>query len=77
MTIDIKEMPEKDLKQKIENIKAEREKKVFDVLQKKNLDLMEKLQKATEALRFYAYADVHKYHQDNGEMARECLKEIE
>lgn len=53
------------------------EKKVFDVLQKNNLDLIEKLEKATETLRFYAYADVHKYHQDNGEIARECLKEIE
>lgn len=53
------------------------EKKVYDVLQKNNLDLIEKLQKATEALRFYAYADVHKYHQDNGEIALACLKDIE
>ena len=30
------------------------EKKVFDVLQKSNLDLMEKLETAKEALRFYA-----------------------
>jgi hypothetical protein len=52
------------------------EKKVYDVMQKNNLDLMEKLDKAEVALGFYAYADVHNYHQDGGETARKVLKEI-
>ena len=53
------------------------EKKVFDVMQKNNLDLMEKLNRAEEVLRFYAYADIHKYHHDKGDSARNFLKEIE
>ena len=52
------------------------EKKVYDVMQKNNLDLMDKLEQTVEALRFYAYADIHKYYQDGGENARKCLKEI-
>lgn len=59
------------------------EKKVFDVLQKNNLDLMEKLKKAKKCLKFYAtktnwdvnYTDSFCY--TNGwEMAQDCLKEI-
>ena len=62
------------------------EKKVFDVLQKNNMDLMEKLEKAKEALRFYANANVYEYYDkyestavqhDGGQKAREALKEIE
>lgn len=62
------------------------EKKDFDVLQKNNLDLMEKLEKAKEALRFYANADVYEYYDkyestavqhDGGEWARKVLKEID
>ena len=53
------------------------EKKVYDALQNNNLDLKEKLEKAREALMFYSYADIHKYHQDGGELSRKCLKEIE
>ena len=62
------------------------EKKVFDVLQKNNLDMMEKLEKAKEALRFYSNADVYEYYDkyestavqhDGGQKAREALKEIE
>lgn len=62
------------------------EKKVFDVLQKNNLDLMDKLEKAKEALRFYANADVYEYYDkyestavqhDGGEWAQKVLKEIE
>lgn len=61
------------------------EKKVFDVLQKNNLDLMEKLDKAKEALKFYANADVYEYYDkyestaaqhDGGEWAQKVLKEI-
>lgn len=40
------------------------EKKVFDVLQKNNLDLMEKLEKAKEALEFYA---------DESHYQKECV----
>ena len=62
------------------------EKKVFDVLQKNNLDMMEKLEKAKEALRFYSNADVYEYYDkyestavqhDGGEWAKKVLKEIE
>lgn len=69
------------------------EKKVFDVLQKNNADLMEKLEIAKEALRFYAeekhnikgYHDYSEYDNadwiegdvENGHTAREALKEIE
>ena len=62
------------------------EKKVFDVLQKNNLDLMEKLEKAKEALRFYSKADVYEYYDkyestavqhEGGEWAKKVLKEIE
>lgn len=61
------------------------EKKVFDVLQKNNLDLMDKLEKAKEALRFYANADVYEYYDkyestavqhDGGEWAQKVLDEI-
>ena len=62
------------------------EKKAFDVLQKNNLDMMEKLEKAKKALRFYSNADVYEYYDkyestavqhDGGQKAREALKEIE
>ena len=62
------------------------EKNVFDVLQKNNLDMMEKLEKAKEALRFYSNADVYEYYDkyestavqhDGGEWAKKVLKEIE
>ena len=64
------------------------EKKVFDVLQKNNLDLMEKLEKVIKALRFYA--DESHYQKecvdsragtveeviiDNGRIARNTLEE--
>lgn len=62
------------------------EKKVYDVLQKNNLTLMNKLEKATEALRFYASGQ----HIDSvsigsscsitiedGRKAKDCLREIE
>ena len=60
------------------------EKKVFDVLQKNNLDLMEKLEKAKKTLRIYAarsnwdadYTDSF-CCTDGWEMAQDCLKEIE
>ena len=61
------------------------EKKVFDVLQKNNLDLMEKLEKAKEALRFYADSDCYEkfgryglseIDEDCGELAQNVLKEI-
>ena len=60
------------------------EKKVYDVLQKNNLDLMEKLEKAKKTLRTYAnrsnwdanYTDSF-YCLDGWEMAQDCLKEIE
>ena len=60
------------------------EKKVLDVLQKNNLDLMEKLEKAKETLRIYAnrkhwdtnYTDSF-CCLDGWEMAQDCLKEIE
>lgn len=62
------------------------EKKVFDVLQKNNLDLMEKLEKAKEALRFYAYgqhidsASIESSYSiriEDGTKAKDCLKDIE
>ena len=62
------------------------EKKVYDVLQKNSMDLMDKLEKAKEALRFYANADVYEYYDkyestavqhDGGEWAQKVLKEIE
>ena len=62
------------------------EKKAFDVLQKNNIDMMEKLEKAKEALRFYSNADVYEYYDkyestavqhDGGELAKKVLKEIE
>lgn len=60
------------------------EKKVYDVLQKNNLDLMEKLEKAKKTLRIYAartnwdtnYTDSF-CCTDGWEMAQDCLKEIE
>ena len=60
------------------------EKKVFDVLQKNNLDLMDKLEKAKKTLRIYAnrsnwdtnYTDSF-CCLDGWEMAQDCLKEIE
>ena len=48
-----------------------------DIKKIANKEVSKRLQKATEALRFYAYADIHKYHQDDGEMARAYLEEIE
>jgi hypothetical protein len=36
-------------------------------------DANKKIQKLVEALRFYAYSDIHRYNRDNGEIARECL----
>lgn len=62
------------------------EKKVFDVLQKNNLDLMKKLEKAKEALRFYSDSDCYEkcgsfgmseIDEDGGEWAQKVLKEIE
>lgn len=60
------------------------EKKVFDVLQKNNLDLMEKLERAKKTLRIYAkrsnwdtnYTDSF-CCLDGWEMAQECLNEID
>ena len=61
------------------------EKKVYDALQKSNLDLMEKLEKATEALRFYADSDCYEdfgrfglseVDEDGGEWAQKVLDEI-
>ena len=75
------------------NEKVTIEKKVFDVLQKNNLDLMEKLGKAKEVLRFYAEQkhiitkntdDANepnalwvKGFVEDGANAQDCLKEIE
>ena len=62
------------------------EKKVFDILQKNNMDLMDKLEKAKEALDFYAKELISQVYsegipteadQDNGSYAREALKELE
>lgn len=62
------------------------EKKVYDVLQKNNLDLMEKLEKAKEALRFYAsgqhidsasIGSSYAIRIEDGTKAKDCLKEIE
>ena len=61
------------------------EKKVFDVLQKNNLDLMEKLETAKEALKFYAEEQIYQVYsegipteaeQDGGSYAREVLNEL-
>lgn len=60
------------------------EKKVFDTLQKNNLDLIEKLEKAKNTLRIYAnrsnwdtnYTDSF-CCLDGWEMAQDCLEEIE
>ena len=60
------------------------EKKVFDAMQKNNLDLMETLDMAKKVLRLYAdrshwdadYTDSF-YCLDGWEMAQDCLKEIE
>ena len=60
------------------------ERKVFDVLQKNNLDLMEKLEKAKKTLRIYSdrshwdanYTDSF-CCLDGWEIAEDCLKEIE
>ena len=60
------------------------EKKVYDVLQKNNLDLMEKLEKAKKTLRIYAnrshwdsdYTDSF-CCTDGWEIAQDCLKELE
>lgn len=61
-------------------------KKVFDLMQKNNLDLMEKLEKAKEALRFYADSDCYEkfgssgmseVDEDGGEWAQKVLEEIE
>ena len=60
------------------------EKKVFDVLQKNNLDLMDKLDRAKQVLRLYAdrshwddeYTDAF-YCLDGWEMAQECLNDID
>ena len=62
------------------------EKKVFDVLQKNNLDLMEKLEKAKETLKFYAsgqhidsasIGSSYAIKIEDGTKAKDCLKEIE
>lgn len=62
------------------------EKKVFDVLQKNNMDLMEKLEKAKEALRFYAngqhidsasIGSSYAIRIEDGTKAKDCLKELE
>lgn len=60
------------------------EKKVFDVLQKNNLDLMDKLDRAKQVLRLYAdrshwdaeYTDAF-CCLDGWEMAQECLNDID
>ena len=62
------------------------EKKVFDVLQKNNLDLMDRLDKARECLRFYAsgqhidsssIGSSYSIRIEDGTKAKDCLKEIE
>lgn len=62
------------------------EKKIYDVLQKNNMDLMEKLEKAKEALRFYAsgwhinsasIGSSYSIKIEDGTKAKDCLKEIE
>lgn len=62
------------------------EKKVFDVLQKNNLDLMDKLEEAKEALRFYAsgqhidsasIGSSYAIRIEDGTKAKDCLKEID
>lgn len=61
------------------------EKKVYDVLQKNNLDLMDKLEKAKEALRFYAsgqhidsvsIGSSYSITIEDGTKAKDCLEEI-
>lgn len=60
------------------------EKKVFDTLQKNNLDLIEKLDKAIETLRFYAsgqhidsisIGSSYSIRIEDGTRAKETLKE--
>ena len=62
------------------------EKKVYDALQKNNLDLMDKLETAIEALRFYAsgqhidsssIGSSYSITIEDGTKAKDCLKEIE
>lgn len=62
------------------------EKKVYDVLQKNNLDLMDKLNRAKEALKFYAsgqhidsasIGSSYSIKIEDGTKAKDCLKEIE
>ena len=62
------------------------EKKVFDTLQKNNLDLMEKLEKAKEVLMFYAsgqhidsssIGSSYAIRIEDGTKAKDCLKGIE
>lgn len=62
------------------------EKKVYYVLQKNNLDLMEKLERAKESLRFYANGEhisstsissPYYIKIEDGTKAKDCLKEIE
>lgn len=62
------------------------EKKVYDVLQKNNLDLMDRLDKARECLRFYAFGEhidsssigsSYSVKIKDGTKAKDCLKEIE
>lgn len=57
-----------------ENVYLERSGKKNET---KIIELQRKLDQAIESLRFYAFADIHKYHQDGGELSRKCLKEIE
>lgn len=61
------------------------EKKVFDVLQKNNLDLMEKLDEAIKTLKEYACSENWKtndvwynvwYDGEGYEEARECLNSL-
>lgn len=62
------------------------EKNVYYVLQKNNIDLMEKLEKAKEALRFYANGEhigassigsSYSIIIEDGTKAKDCLKELE
>ena len=67
----------------------ELEKKIsmeMELLREQNKKLRKKLNKAKEALKFYANADVYEYYDkyestavqhDGGEWARKVLKEIE
>lgn len=62
------------------------EKKVFDVLQKNNLELIDKLNKTKECLKFYAngrhisstsFNSSYSIKIEDGTKARYCLKEID